>query len=246
MGKRSGSGITNGNSGGNAVSINSAKHTAAFDKLLKADDDQLAAIAKKAKSIDMPNLLSDVKDVTQRFVYAAELNDKPGVLDSSEFSTFMKNNNLTAADLLSRDVNDISYKNASGTIIHMTADDVTDMMMYSKYNYIGGKRGGQIYGAGTYFDHQNGGSTGYGKKTVVAVLNPAKARVVSAGGLKREAKVFAASHPKFVKEVGAYDDSWRGGNNNMSIYALAMGYNVISAGNGYMNVIDRSALIYRK
>ena len=36
-------------------------------------------------------------------------------------------------------------------------------------------------------------------------------------------------------------------NNNMSVYALAMGYNVIKdSSSGYHNVIDRKALVYKK
>ena len=58
---------------------------------------------------------------------------------------------------------------------------------------------------------------------------------------------FARSHPKFAKAVGPYNTSYSGGKNNMAIYALAMGYNVITADyGGYTNVIDRSALVYRK
>ena len=218
----------------------------AFDTLQKMSDDQLADIAIKSKTVDMPNMLADVDDVTQKFVYQANLNDKPQVLDQADFNKFMSDNNLGTSDLLSRSINDISYTNKSGTHVPMTAQDVADMMMYSKYNYIGGKVNGQALGAGTYFDHNGGQNTGYGKKTVVAVLNPATARPVNARQLGQKAANFAATHPKFARAVGPYNTAFSGGKNNMAIYALAMGYNVIIDGSGYANVIDRSALVYRK
>lgn len=219
-----------------------------FDALQKMTDDQLADVVNKSKTVSMPNQLADVNDVTQKFVYQANLNDKPQVLDNASFNKFMSDNNMTSSDLLSRSIDDITYTNASGTKVKMTAKDVSDMMMYSKYNYIGGKVNGQAYGAGTYFDHTNGRSTGYGKTTVVAVLNPATARPISSQALARRASTFAQTHPKFARAVGAYNTSFSGGKNNMAIYALAMGFNVITDGSssGYMNVIDRSALVYRQ
>lgn len=45
--------------------------------------------------------------------------------------------------------------------------------------------------------------------------------------------------------LAAYSTTFH--NNNMSIYALAMGYNVIKdSSSGYHNVIDRSALVYKR
>ena len=219
----------------------------AFDTLRGMNDDQLADVVNKSKTVDMPNQISDVSDVTQRFVYQANLNDKPQVLDSADFNKFMSDNNLGTSDLLSRDVKPINYTNNSGTKVHLTDTQVANMMMYSKLNYIGGKVGGQAYGAGTYFDHVGGQSTGYGSKTVVAVLNPKTARPISESNLRRQATSFAKSHPKFASAVGAFNSSFSGGKNNMAIYALAMGYNVITDGSnsGYINVIDRAALVYR-
>lgn len=190
-----------------------------------------------------------VQNKLERQMFEAGLNEKPQVLDNAQFSQFMKDNNLSTSDLISRDINPITYKNNSGTNVKMTADDVADMMMYSRYNYIGGKVNGQALGAGTYFDHVNGGSTGYGgrnSKTVVGVLNPATARPISSRNLASQAQQFAQTHPQFAKAVGAYNTSFSGGKNNMSIYALAMGYNVIMDSGGYTNVIDRSAIVYRK
>lgn len=274
MAKRSGSGITNGGGGGgSAVGGGSGSATqnvqsqatapqqapqpqnvaptptrSALDTLQSMSDDELAAIAQKSKTISMPNQLSDIDDITQKFVYAANINEKPEVLDSADFDAFMRQNNLTDSDLLSRSINDIQYTNKSGTKVPMKAQYIADMLMYSRYNYIGGKQGGQALGAGTYFGHRNGQPTGYGSKTIVGVLNPSKARVITPGELQTKAVRFAQTHPKFARAVGAFNTDFIGGKNNMAIYALAMGYNVIwdSGGRGRTNVIDRSALVYRK
>ena len=220
----------------------------AFDTLQKMSDDELANVVKQSRSVSMPNQLADIDDVTQKFVYQAGLNEKPQVLDSNDFDNFVKQNNIRSSELLARSVDDITYTNASGTNVKMTANDVADMMMYSRYNYIGGKHGGQALGAGMYFMQNGGRPTGYGQKTVVAALNPATARITTPSELRRKASSFAKSHPKFAKAVGPLNESFSGGKNNMAIYALAMGYNVIwdAGGGGRTNVIDRSALVYRK
>ena len=216
------------------------------------NDSQMAAAINQAVGVGMPNQLSDRPDPTQQLVFSAGINEKPMVLDQKAFDQFMKANGLTQGDLLSRDVDPVSYRNASNTNIKMTAQDVIDMMMYSRVNYIGGKVGGQAYGAGTYFDHKKGRSTGYGgsnSKTAVAVLNPKTTKAINYSTLKGKISTFRRTHPQTARAI---DNLVRktGGRSSESIYALAMGYNVITANapgsqTGYVNVIDRSALVYR-
>ena len=217
----------------------------AVTALTQMSDAQLAQLANQAKNINMPNFLSDVSDQTQNFVFAAGLNERPQVLDDAAFTQFMSDNNIPQSKVLTRSVNPITYVNASGTKVKMSADDVIDMLKYSRLNYIGGKVNGQAYGAGTYFDQTGGRNTGYGQRTATAVLNPATAHVITDTQLSTQARQFAQTHPQFARAVGAYNTSFRG--NNMSIYALAMGYNVIKdSSSGYHNVIDRSALVYKR
>ena len=170
------------------------------------------------------------------------------MLFRSDFSQYMKDNNIPSNQIISRSVSPITYRNNDGTTVKMSANDVIDMMKYSRLNYIGGKVNGQAYGAGTYFAMNGGSNTGYGGTTATAVLNPATAKVITDRQLATRARAFAQSHPQFAKAVGAYNTSFY--NNNMSIYALAMGYNVIAdaygGSNTYYNVIDRSALVYKK
>lgn len=234
-----------------APATNTTVTSNAVSNFSKLSDSAMAAEINKAVGVGMPNQLSDKPDATQQLVFSSGFNEKPMVLDQKGFDKFMKDNKLNKSDLLSRDVNPVSYKNASNTQIKMTAQDVIDMMMYSRVNYIGGKVGGQALGAGTYFDHTGGNSTGYGgtgHKTAVAVLNPKTAKIITYSQLKSDIPAWKKKHPKSAQAI---DNLVRktGGRSSESIYALAMGYNVIArnpgANSGYVNVIDRSALVYR-
>ena len=217
----------------------------AIDSLTNMTDDQLAQLYASSQAAGLPNHLGDADDKTQRFVFQIGLNDKPMVLDTAAFNQFLSDNNISQGQILSRSVNGGTLKTSSGSLRNLSAKDVVDMMTQSRLNYIGGKHGGQAYGAGTYFDQTGGRNTGYGQTTVTAVLNPKTARIVSSSDLAKKAAAFDRSHPKFAKATGGYSAAFY--NNNMSIYALVLGYNVIrSSHNNYHNVIDRKALVYRK
>lgn len=216
----------------------------AADTLSKMTDDELAALAQAAKKIDMPNHIGDVDDITQRFVYAAGLNEKPQTMTASEMKQYMQQNGISQSEMLARSIN-ANTITVNGTQIVMSSDMIKNQFINGKYNYIGGKYGGQAVGAGTYFDQNGGKSTGYGNDTMVAILS-SNARVINLSTLQSKAQAFASSHPKFARQVGSFGGGmWGGGKNNYAIYALAMGYNVIQRGS-YYNVIDRKAVIVRK
>lgn len=224
----------------------------ALTNISQMSDDELAALVIAAQGAVMPNYLADRDDLTQKFVFQAGLNEKPTVLDTKDFMQFMQDNNIPQTQVINRSVDDISYTNQQGYTTNLSAQQVQDILKYSKLTYIGGKHGGKAYGAGAYFAMTGGRNTGYGANTATAVLHPTNAKIIDDNLLYTKAKSFAQSHPKFAKAVGSITNS------NMSVYALAMGYNVItdhSAKNGsymrgnsgdYYNVIDRSALVYLK
>ena len=223
----------------------------ALTNISKMSDDELAALVNASKNAVMPNYLADRDDLTQKFVFQAGLNEKPLVLDQQAFDKFKQDNNIPDWQIISRSVNNASYTNQQGYTTTLTAQQVQDVLKYSKLTYIGGKHGGQAYGAGAYFAMTGGSSTGYGKNTAVAVLHPTNAKIISESDLSQKAVQFAKSHPKFAKAVGRYSV---GRNGNASVYALAMGYNVITDHQGgprsgrddYYNVIDRTALVYKQ
>lgn len=218
----------------------------ALTNISKMSDDELAALVIASKNAQMPNYLADRDDATQKFVFQAGLNERPLVLDQQSFDKFMQDNNIPKGHIISRSVNPISYTNQQGYKTTLTANQVQNILKDSKLTYIGGKHGGQAYGAGAYFAMTGGSSTGYGKNTATAVLHPINAKIISDSDLTFQSAAFARSHPKFANAVGPIS------NKNKSIYALAMGYNVITDHNGgfraghddYYNVIDRSALVY--
>lgn len=212
--------------------------TATLAQIASMTDDQLAQAVIDSRTVDMPNFLNDIPDQTQKFVYQVGLNGAPQVLDQQQFDQFLQQNNIPKKQIMSRSVNgDYPY----------TAQHIADMFRYSELTYIGGKKGGQATGAGSYFDMNGGGGTGYGTgATLTAVYNPATARVIDFFKLKNQAVSFASSHPKFARAVGSFT---AGRNGNASIYALAMGYNAISGGpvsSTYQNIIDRSAVVVLK
>lgn len=217
-----------------------------LDNLTGLTDGELAQLFRDSQKVNLPNHLDDADDVTQRFVFQIGLNDKPTVLDAAAFNKFMSDNLIDQSQVLSRSVNGGTLKTSAGGSRTLKPQDIVDMMTQSRLNYIGGKIGGQAYGAGTYFDQNGGGNTGYGNgMTVNAVLNPATARVISSTRLSSLAQQFDQTHPQFARATGGYTTKFR--NNNMSVYALVLGYNVIKDGYGtYHNVIDRKALVYKK
>lgn len=206
--------------------------------LSQMTDDQLAQLYTQSQTVDMPNHLKDVADDTQRFVYMAGVNGKPQVLDQQSFDQFLRSNNISRRDVLARSTNGAGYT-VNGTTINLSPTQVTDLIKYGDLNYIGGKHGGQAYGGGTYFDKNGGRNTGYaGGATMIGVLNPATAKPIRRDILKNQTAQWVKSHPKFAQKVGGFSSR------NMSIYALAQGYNVITSEyNNYHNVIDRSALV---
>jgi len=218
-----------------------------YADLAAMTDAQLAQVYRDSQRTSLPNHLNDNPDVTQKFVYSIGLNERPMVLDAASFNQFMSDNNIPQSQLLARSVNGGVVTTTAGNRVGITAQDILDQMKYSRLNYIGGKHGGQAYGAGTYFDMTGGRNTGYGQTTAVAVLNPATARVITDAQLSRMAHAFDQSHPQFARATGGYNTGYSGGRNNMSVYAVVMGYNVIKDAHGtYHNVIDRAALTYRQ
>lgn len=225
-------------------------------QLSQMTDAEMAALVRASKNAQLPNFLNDLQSATQNFVFQAGINAKPTVLDANEYNQFLKDNNIDPSTQMVRSVAGVGYTNADGTQVNLRASEVNDLTKYSRANYIGGKRGGQAVGQGTYFEvtggrvnsYGNSGSGRYGntKDTMTAVLNPARARVIYEGTLYNQVRgAWGQAHPQTVRALGGISSS------NQSIYATLMGYNVVSdtrsQGQGTYNVvIDRSAIVIKK
>lgn len=218
----------------------------ALDTLQGMNDAQLAQLFRQSQAAALPNHLGDVDDQTQKFIFAIGMNDRPTVLDQAQFQQFMSDNGIPQSQILSRSVSGGVLKTSAGNTRNLSAQEVSDILKYSRMNYIGGKHGGQAYGAGAYFDMNGGGNTGYASgHTDTAVLNPKTAKVITDTRLAQLARAFDRSHPQFARATGGYSTNFH--NNNMSIYATVLGYNVIKqSGSTYHAIIDRKALVMRQ
>lgn len=223
------------------------RRTRTVEDIVKLTDAQLAGIAIASKYATMPDSLDDVPDEMQRFVYEIGLNSKPTVVNQQQFEQFMQLHNIPKERIMTRAVYDSEY----------TAEEINNMFRYSEYNYIGGKRRGRAFGAGTYFE-RNGGYTPHGHcfkyrkyRLMKAVYNPATARVISYNTLRRQFRKYAKHNCPTLAKVLGFEPN-RPHPTHLSIYALALGYNAISAANaiGFIGcpycdqaILDRSAVV---
>lgn len=221
-----------------------------YHQLKGMPDVDVANIVLDSVGVDMPNHLSDRRDSTQEFVYSIGMNSTPTVLDAQQFAQYVKANNIPSNTILGRVSGGGTFTTTSGTQRKLTADQVVQMWASDPYTYISGKHGGQVYGAGQYFDMNGGRHTGYGGSNLTrAVLNPKTAKPIGYAQLSREWSSYSKTHPKTAKAVSMLKNG-----NTDSVKALILGYNVItssSSGSGksfnqrgeYHNVIDRSAVV---
>lgn len=192
-----------------------------YNKFMQMSDDEKASaiitsVGTKGDITRLPTpLQKGGESRVQKVVHDLGLHDKPTVLDTKAFNKFMKDNNLGMKDLMTRSADNQNTFKA---------------FMTSAYNYIAGRKGGSVYGEGTYFDHSNGHNTNYGRWSMNAVLNPQTAKVVKYDDLWKIRQNFS---PALQKAVGSQE----------SLIALAAGYNVIEVSNGYTVILDRSAVV---
>lgn len=207
--------------------IKTTKRSEKLEQYMNASDwDKYVTIATADIRMDeLPKSLQyppGVESLTQKIVYALELNDKPTILSSKEFDEYLKSNNVRDENILSRSVN---------------ADTVFSLenWMHEDLNYISGRVGGSANGEGQYFAYNFGKPTGYGgtnPKTIRAVFKP-DAKIATKDDLMQ-------AFNDMPEDVRVYI----GGNiyQNPSVVALLAGYDAISIGN-YVTVINRSAVI---
>ena len=145
----------------------------------------------------------------------------------------------------------------NGTEIFRTVNNVYDRQNDISYNadqiakqVIAGRvtrtsdNGGSVYGRGIYFADNKSDSTAYGN-----VRGNVKKTAVIRGKLNNNAKVAnyytmlsqmsseIRSGSKLGKALAKCDSD-----SAVSIYAMSKGYNVISNGRGYLNVLNRNAI----
>lgn len=209
--------------------------SANYDSFMAMSDDQKAQAISNLSKQDVPVFLAD--NDFQKFTYNLGLNDKPQLVDDNVLDT------MTGTELF-RNVNAI---NDTTNRIRYNADDIASQVQRGSVTRVS-DNGGSAYGRGIYFADDYGESKVYGKtngnikKTAVvrAKLN-SNAKVISynkaTSGLNKE----ISSGSKLGRALARCDRA-----SQVSLYAMAKGYNVIHSGHSYYNILSRNAVTMSK
>lgn len=205
--------------------------SADYNAFVGMSDDEKADVITSMISQDVPDHLSDTD--FQKFIYNIGLNDRPDVVDDATLNS-MKGTELfrTVNNVYDRK-NDISY----------TADQIAKQVQAGRVTRTS-DNGGSVYGRGIYFADNKTESSYYGntrgnvKKTAIvrAKVN-SNAKVINYSSASAGARAEMSSGSKLGKALRKCDSQ-----SAVSIYAMAKGYNVITSGLGYFNVLNRNAI----
>lgn len=205
--------------------------SADYDKFMAMTDDEKADFISANIKSDVPDHLA--KNDFQRFVYNSGLNEKPNVVDDATLDTMSGTEIFRTVNSVYDKQNDISY----------TGDQIAKQVMSGRYTRVS-DNGGSVYGRGIYFADNYSDSTVYGstrgstKQTAVmrAKLNN-NAKVINYNTAKKGVSSEISSGSRLGQVLRKTDSA-----SQVSIYAMSKGYNVISSGNGYLNVLNRNAI----
>lgn len=205
--------------------------SADYNKFMAMSDDEKADFISANVKQGVPDHLAD--NSFQRFIYNSGLNEKPAVVGDATLDT------MTGTELF-RTVNSVYNKQKD---LSYTGEQIAKQVSGARYTRVSDD-GGSVYGRGIYFANSYGGSTSYGntrgdvKKTAVmrAKLN-SNAKVINHSTASQGASREIASGSKLGKVLSRCDHDSRA-----SVYAMAKGYNVITSGHGYFNILNRNAI----
>lgn len=250
-----GRGATSSMGGGGAIGIGAIGGGSANAQPIQIDDTQVAdafstdyntfmAMTDDEKAdFIATNIQSGVPDHLaqndfQRFVYNSGLNDRPNVVDDATLDTMTGTEMFRTVNNVYDRKNDISYN----------ADQIAKQVQAGRVTRVS-DNGGSAYGRGIYFAdnyrdsaYDYGNTSGNVKKTAVmrAKLN-SNAKVIDYYTAKNDAYKEISKGTKLGNTLRKCDSA-----SIPSIYAMAKGYNVISSGVGYLNVLNRNAITMSK
>lgn len=209
--------------------------SATYNQFNSMSDDEKADVINNMVRQNVPDHLSNTD--FQKFIYNLGLNDKPDLVDDATLDS-MKGTELfrTVNNVYDRK-NDISY----------SADQIAKQVQAGRVTRTS-DNGGSVYGRGIYFADDKRESSYYGntkgnvKKTAMirAKLN-SNANIINYNSASAGARAEMRSGSKLGKALGKCDNE-----SATSIYALAKGYNVITSGGGYYNILNRNAVTMSK
>lgn len=205
--------------------------SADYDKFMAmTDDDKADLISASIKQGVAAHL---AQNDFQRFIYNSGLNEKPAVVSDATLDTMNGTEIFRTVNNVYDKKNDISY----------TAPQIAKQVTQGRHTRVS-DTGGSVYGRGIYFADSYSSSTTYGntrgdaKKTAVirAKLN-SNAKVINHSAAVRGASTEISKGTKLGRVLSKCD-----GASQASIYAMSKGFNVISSGHGYLNVLNRNAI----
>lgn len=200
-------------------------------------DDDKANFINNVTSQNVPAHLSDTD--LQKFIYNSNMNDKPQLVDDSVLDTMNGTELFRTVNNVYDRQNDISY----------SADQIARQVQAGRITRTS-DNGGSAYGRGIYFANDYTESSYYGntrsnvqKTAVVRAKLNSNAKVISHNKALTGCSNEIRSGSKLGKALGKCDRQ-----SQISIYALAKGYNVISAnnGSGYFVILNRNAVTMSK
>ena len=203
-----------------------------YDAFMKMTDDQKADAIKTAISQDIPDHLNKNSDF-QKLIYNLGMNDKPTVVDDATL------NSMNGTEIY-RTVNSVFDRK---TDLSFTAPQIAKQIQAGKITRVS-SGGTAVYGDGIYFADSKFGSASYGntrgnvQKTCMmrAKLN-SNAKLINYYSASSGASQEIRKGTKLGQVLNRCAPTSRA-----SVYALAKGYNVIDAGNGYYNILNRNAV----
>lgn len=209
--------------------------SSSYNAFVNMTDDDKADVIDSMVKQGVPAHLSNSD--FQKFIYNIGLNDKPQLVDDATLNSMKGKEIFRTVNNVYDSKNDISY----------SADQIARQTQAGRITRTSDS-GGSVYGRGIYFADSRSSSTVYGntrgnvKKTAVmrAKLND-NAKIISHSSATQGASQEIKSGSKLGKALAKCDYA-----SQASIYAMAKGYNVISSGHGYYNVLNRQAMTMSK
>ena len=206
-----------------------------YNTFMAMDDDSKADVISNAVKQGVPDHLSQTD--FQKFIYNSGLNDKPDVVDDATLNKMNGTELFRTVNNVYDRQNDISY----------SADQIAKQVMAGRVTRTS-DNGGSVYGRGIYFADNKRDSSAYGntrgnvKKTAIirGKLN-SNAKIINYNKASSGASQEIAKGTKLGKALAKCDRA-----SQASIYAMSKGYNVLTSGHGYYNILNRNAVTMSK
>lgn len=208
----------------------------------KMDDNQFSLLINQAKNTDIPKDLNS-ESLLQKIVYMAKLNDKPTILNSTEFDEYIKENKLILCFRGTRPNGDLS------------AEEIHDMTRYSDKFYVGNG----IHGDGLYTTTCLNEAEGYGE-SIMTIAIKKDAKIITREEALELYKNEKRNNTLVGESLRNYKHQRRIGSTykSSSIVALQKGYDIIKVVGGnkgdgtteytgdYYIILNRAAIIIKE